>query len=149
MDQDASHLDDDKELVAKAMRSEAKAGLQPSFYVRKTDSQVLQGNQLAHITAHKVQTQGEMKDYCEVKSKAKASVPTSTQDSQPSDKARKDKKKKQHKAKRDFTPANGVNKMEVSDHGKKKKDVSEITFYNCNRKGHYLNKCPKPQKSKN
>ena len=81
-----------------------------------------------------------MKDHRGDESKAKASVPTSTQNSEPSDKARKDKKKKQHKAKRDSTPATGVNKAEVGDH-RAKKDISEISCYNCNKKGHYLNKC--------
>ena len=148
MDQDASHLDDYEELVAKAVRVEAKAGLRPSFYVRETDQQVPQGNRPAHTTTHKVQTQRAMKDHREDKSKAKASVPTSTQNSEPSDKARKDKKKKQHKAKRDSTPATGVNKAEVGDH-RAKKDISEISCYNCNKKGHYSNKCPEPRKSKN
>ena len=37
MDQDATHLDDYEELVAKAVRAEAKAGLRPSSYVRETD----------------------------------------------------------------------------------------------------------------
>ena len=37
IDQDASHLDDYEELVAKVVRVEAKAGLQPSFYIRETD----------------------------------------------------------------------------------------------------------------
>ena len=40
MDQNATHLDDNEELVAKTMRTKAKAGLQPSSYVRKTDIQV-------------------------------------------------------------------------------------------------------------
>ena len=76
------------------MRVEAKAGLQPSFYVQETDQQVPRGNQPAHTTAHKVQTQGAIKDHCGDKSKAKAFVPTSTQDFESSDKAKKDKKKK-------------------------------------------------------
>ena len=37
MDQDASHLDDYEELVTKAVKAKAKAGLQPSSYVRETD----------------------------------------------------------------------------------------------------------------
>ena len=94
MDQNASHLDNYEELVAKAVRAKAKTGLRPSFYIRKTDQQVPQGNWPAHITAYKVQTQGVMKYYCRDKSKAKASVPTPTQDFGPSNKARKDKKKK-------------------------------------------------------
>ena len=94
MDQNTSHLDDYEELVAKAVRAEAKAGLRLSSYIRKTNQQVPQGNRPAHTIAHKVQTQGAIKDHCGDESKAKASVPTSTQDSKPSDKARKDKKKK-------------------------------------------------------
>ena len=133
MDQDASHLDDYEELVAKAVRAEAKAGLRPSSYVRETDQQVSRGNRPAHTIAHKIQTQGAMKDHCRDKSKAKASVPTLTRNSEPSNKARKDKKKKQHKAKRDSTPATGVNKAEVGDH-RAKKDISEISCYNCNKK---------------
>ena len=54
MDQDATYLDDYEELVAKAVRTKAKAGLQPSSYIRETDIQVLQGNQFTHTTAHKV-----------------------------------------------------------------------------------------------
>ena len=37
MDQDTTHLDDYEELIAKAVRAEAKAGLQPSSYVREAD----------------------------------------------------------------------------------------------------------------
>ena len=40
MDQDATHLDDYEELVVKAVRAEAKAGLQPSFFMREADLQV-------------------------------------------------------------------------------------------------------------
>ena len=37
MDQDATHLDNYEELVAKAVRTEAKAGLRASFYMREAD----------------------------------------------------------------------------------------------------------------
>ena len=33
IDQDASYLDDYKELIAKVVRAEAKAGLRPSSYI--------------------------------------------------------------------------------------------------------------------
>ena len=52
-----------------------------------------------YTIAHKVQTQRAMKDYYRDKSMAKAFVPTSIQDSEPFDKAKKEKKKKQHKDK--------------------------------------------------
>ena len=76
MDQNASYLNDYKELVAKAIRAKTKAGLWPSSYVRESDQQVTQGNQSAHAIAYKVQTQRAMKDHCKGESKAKASVPT-------------------------------------------------------------------------
>ena len=56
MDQDNSQLIDYEELVAKAVRAEAKVGPRPSSYMWKTDLSYLQGNQPAHTTAHKVQT---------------------------------------------------------------------------------------------
>ena len=75
-------------------------------------------------------------------------MPASTQDSKPSNKARKNKKRKQHKNKQDSTSLiTGVNKIEVG--GKKKKDVSEIIYYNCNKKGDHATKYLEPQKSKN
>ena len=37
MNQDATHLDDYEELVSKAIRAKAKAGLRPSSYVREAD----------------------------------------------------------------------------------------------------------------
>ena len=86
MDQDATHLDDYEELVAKAVRAKAKAGLQPSSYLRKTDLQVLQGSRPTHTTAHKVQTQGAVTRGDESRTKAPAS--TLAQDSEPSDKSR-------------------------------------------------------------
>ena len=44
MDQDATHLDNYKELVVKVVRAEAKAGLRLSSYVREADLQVLSGS---------------------------------------------------------------------------------------------------------
>ena len=44
IDQDDSQLINYEELVAKAVRAEAKAGLRPSFYMQKTDLSCLRGN---------------------------------------------------------------------------------------------------------
>ena len=146
MDQDATHLNDYEELVAKAVRAEAKVSLQPSAYIRETDQQVLRGNRPTHTIVNKVQTQGAMKDHCGDKPKVKTSEPASTQDFEPSDKARRGRKRRQHKDKRDSTnPATEVNKAEVG----KKKDISEVKCYNCNKKGHFATKCPEPWKPKN
>ena len=148
MDQDFTYLDDYKEPIAKTVRAEIKAGLQPSFYIWETDQQVFQGSWPAYTIVYKVQTQEAMKDHHKDKSNAKGSVPFSTKDSKPSDKVRKNKKRKQYRDRRDFTnPTTRVNKAEVS--GRKKKNISKITCYNCNKKRHFATKCLKSWKSKN
>ena len=122
IEQDNSQLIDYEELVAKAMKAEAKAGLRPSSYMQEINLSCLQGNWPAHIIAHKVQTQGAVKDYCRddfkaSKNSASTSVSTSTQDSNPS---KKDKRKKYYQGKRDskepkdsLTSASGVNAAKV------------------------------------
>ena len=162
MNQDNFQLINYKELVSKAVRAKATAALRPSFYVRETDLNYLQGSQPAHTTAHKVQTQEVVKDHRgdDYKtSKGSASIPASTsiQDSEPSNKAMKDKKKKHHRDKRNSkepkdstTPASRVNAAEVrSKRRKNKKDLSEIMCYNCNKKGHFVNKYLEPRQTKN
>ena len=80
MNQDATHLDDYKELVAKAVRAKAKADLRPSSYMREANLQVLRGNRPTYTTTHKVQTQGVGKNHRGDDSKASkgsASAPAS------------------------------------------------------------------------
>lgn len=89
-----------------------------------------------------------MKDYCENDPEAsKGPVFTFNEDCKSSDKVKKDKKKKQHKKKWDsINLATGVNTAEVNDKKRKKKDISEIIYYNYNKKRHYATKCLWPQK---
>ena len=154
MNQDATHLDNYEELVAKVVRAKVKTGLRPSFYVWETDFQVFQGSQPTHSTVNKVQTEGVVS--CGDDSKAsKDPASNSVQDSEPSNKAKKDKKKKHHWDKKDSRkpkdstiPASEINAAEVKDKKKRnKKDVSKITYFNCNKKKHYLNKSPEPPKN--
>ena len=70
MDQDDFQLIDYEELIAKAVRTEAKAGLRPNFYMQETDLSCLWGNCPAHTSAHKVQTQRTVKDHRNDDSKA-------------------------------------------------------------------------------
>ena len=92
MDQNATHLDNYEELIAKVVRVKAKAGLWPSSYMWETDLQVLQRSWPTHTTTHKVQAQGAMT--CGDKSRTKVFASTPAQNSEPSDKSKKDKKKK-------------------------------------------------------
>ena len=149
-DKNATHLDYYEKLVAKAVRAKAKSGQQPNSYLQKTDQQVFQDRRPAYTTTHKVQTQGAMKDYDGDKSTAKAFVPNSSQDSEPFDKAKKDKKKKKYKDTWDsINPVTGVNTAEVCKKNRKKKDISEIIYYNYNIKRYYTTKYPKFRKSRN
>ena len=47
-------MDNYEGLVVKKVRAESKTGLQPSFYIQKTDQQVFRESWLAHNTAQKV-----------------------------------------------------------------------------------------------
>ena len=89
-----------------------------------------------------------MKDYYGDELRDKTPVSISAQDSPTNkDKSKKEKKKKQYKDKRDSTTlATAINKAKVG--GRKNKNVSEITYYNYNKKKHYVTKCLKSQKSK-
>ena len=161
IDQNDSRLIDYEKLIAKAVRAKAKAGLRPSSYIRETDLSCLQGNRPAHTTAYKVQTQRVVKnhrgdDFKASKGSASTPVSASTQDFEPSNKVKKDKKKKYWQGKRDSkkpkdstNPAFGVNAAEVRSKGRrrKKKDVSEIICFNCNKKRHYSNNSPEPPKN--
>ena len=95
------------------------------------------------------------------KSKTKVPAFTPAQDSEPSDKSRKDKKKKYYRDKKDpkepredsTTPASEVIAAKVGESGKtsrrNKKDISGVTYYNCNKKRHFANKYQEPWKPKN
>ena len=94
------------------------------------------------------------------KSKSKNPVFTpasaSTQDLEPFNKAKKDKKKKQYRDKRNSkesrdTPASRINITEVGNEKKrrKEKDPREVTCYNYNKLEHYADQYPEPWKPKN
>ena len=163
MEQRGRELDSFKELVEKAIDAEAKATLRPRFYAREIDQYCLRGSR---PLAAKASTQGQpMKDprVEEPKSRPQESKVPALQRSnsaETSEKAWKEKKKNDCQNKKDCraregsTPATGVNTTDADDSKKKRsgsnrRDPSEVVCYNCNKKGHYSNKCPEPPKSKN
>ena len=163
MEQCAREFNSFEELVEKPVNAEAKAALRPRSYARETNQYCLRGSR---PSAAKASTQGQLiKDprVEEPKSQAqesKAAAPQRFDNAETSEKARKKKKKNDCRNKRDLcaqegsTPATGFNTIDANDSKKKKngsnrRDPSKVVCYNCNKKGHYLNKCPKPPKSKN
>ncbi len=58
MEQRGRELDSWEEMIEKAVDAEAKAGLQPTSFIREMDHRCQRGNRPAHVTAAKVQTLG-------------------------------------------------------------------------------------------
>ena len=84
-----------------------------------------------------------MNNHYRNKPKDKAPVFISAQDFLTNkNKSKRDKKRKQHKNKRDFTTlAFGINMAEVRDkkrRKKKKRDINEIMYYNYNKMRYYV-----------
>ena len=162
MEQRGRELDSFKELVEKAVDAEAKAALWPRSYARETDQHCLRGSQRSTAKAN---TQGQpMKDQrveepkCKLQ-ESKASAFQRSDNAKTSKKAWKEKKKNDRKHRQfrrsddefpSATTATGGNTTNNSAGGSRpQKDVSQITCYNCNKKGHYATKCPEPPKAKN
>lgn len=151
INQDTTQLDDYQELIAKAIKTEVQPSLRPSSYIQETNQNCFKENRLAHATVPKVQSQGVMKKHYDNDFKAfTPKVSTFNHDSEPFNKAKKDKKKKQQKNKRYFNNSvTRVNATKVDNKKKKTKDVNKITCYNCDKKEHYFTSCLEAQKPKN
>ena len=162
MEQRGRELDSFKELVKKTVDTKAKAALRPRSYACETDQHCLRGSQ---PSAAKANTQGQPIKNQRVKKlkskpqKSKALAPQRFDNAETFEKAWKKKKKNNWKfwqSRRSddvssrVTAAIGGNMTNNPVRGSwPQKDVSQIICYNCNKKGHYATKCPKPPKPKN
>ena len=142
-------------MVQKVVNVESKAGLRSSTMVRNLDIRCPRDHCFSNSTALKMQTQGTTtKDSYPEKPKIKKTKPTPAraEANEPSEQARKEKKKKKHQEKQNKkqTPASIANAIEIQQKKKKKnqnQDVSKITYFNCDKKGHYASTCTKPPKN--
>ena len=152
MEQRGRELDSFEDTVQKAVDAEAKAALRPRSAACETDQHCPRGTRPANSTAAK-SPGSPMKDLRVEEPKARtqeATPPHRSESTESSEKARKEKKKKwlkerKEKKAKDTTPASGSNATNAG--GKKKKDLSQITCYNCNKSGHYASSCPESSKN--
>ena len=142
-------------MVQKAINAEAKVGLRSSTIVWDLDAHCPRDYHPSHNTSSKVQIQGS-KDLSrpkETKSKdPKSALSRDNVVESPKKDDRKDKKKRFWGQRQEYTeerkeqtPATNVNTINVSKKEKKRRDVSKITYFNCNKKGYLANDCTKPK----
>ena len=153
MEQCGQELDSFEEQVKKAVDAKAKAALRLDSYACKTDQSCLRRSR---PSAAKASTQGQpMKDpRVEEPKKSqelKAPAPQRSDSFETSEQAHKGKKKKnkQHrgqKRQKCSTLATKVNNTSAK-RSRPQKNISQVPCFNCNKKRHYSNKCPKPSKS--
>ena len=137
-----------EEMVQRAVNVEAKAGLRSSTMVRNSDARCPRGHRPSHNTSFKVQTQGSSHKNSsrseELKPKNPKPVPLRDNATEPAKKEDRKEKKKRLQNQRwkhtEQTPVTGVNTK-----GPKKKIKARC--FNCNKKGHYANKCTELRKN--
>ncbi len=139
-------LDVWEKVVEKAGNAEAKANLQPPFYVRKIDSGYLKD----HCPSAKKDKKNIYLESCNevYKDKDKAKSQTSSSPNQPQTQASKKNKRGCRGDHRDRLTT-GVHAVEIAKKDKDKalKDQSHIKCYTYHQKGSYANKCPEKWKN--
>ncbi len=127
--------------MEKAGNIEAKANLQPPFYVREIDSRYPKSHRPLAKKDKKDTYQKPRNKAFKDKDKVKSHTPTSA--NQPQTQAPKNNKR----SRRGDYPTTGVNVTEVVKKDKDKaKDLSYVECYTCKQKGHYVNKCSEKAK---
>ena len=126
-----------KEIVQRAANAEAKAGLRSSTIVRDSDARCPRGHRPSHNTSSEMQTQGSSHKNSSrsEESKNKDLKPASPRDNVAEPAKKKDKKKRLQRRNRERnkqTTATGEN-TKAPKEKKKRRDLSEITCFNCNK----------------
>ena len=144
-----------KEMMQKVVNAEAKVGLRSSTKVWDLDACCPRGHRPSHNTSSKMQTQGSKDSFCPKKTKPKdlKSAPSRDNAAESSKKNNKKDKKKRFRGQRwkhtgerkEQTLATNVNTINVSKKKKKRRDVNKITYFNCDKKGHFASDYTKPK----
>ncbi len=150
MDQRERELDNWEELVQKAVEAEAKARLQPAFILCEMDRGCPRGNRPTQVTMSKIQATAT----CDPRDEPIASV-EGTQISEPklfySNTSRSQSPKSTTSHSRTDKPDKKSRRQQKKQHrleqGRNlaRKNLSHIICFNCDKRGHYADKCTEPK----
>ena len=155
MEQRGRENDTWEELVEKAIEAEAKVSLLPSPFVRDMDQRCPRGNRFTTMSKSQASSTWDLWDEPSLEKALASNKPPHSSRSENGNtsnkKTWKEKKKKQRcrdaeQAGKDLTSAIAVNTSSTKTHFWRK-DSSLITYYNCNKKGHYTDQCSEPREN--
>ena len=139
------------EMVQKTINVEAKAGLRSSTMVRDLDACCLKGHHPSQNTFSKVQTQGSSyKDLFRSKEPKNTDPKLAPPRGNAAELAKKEDKNtrlwKCRQEQNKQTPITSDN-TKASKKKKKRRDLSKVTCFNCDKKNHYASDCTKSPKN--
>ena len=144
-------LESFEQLVKKVVEAEGKASLRPHSITRETDQHCPQGTRPANSTAAKSQG-SPMKDPRVEEPKTRTQKANSSycpESTETSDKKTRKEKKKRHcydQARRGSVSTSDTGVSASSPFDGVRRELSQVTCYNCREKGHYVRNCSKPQR---
>ncbi len=146
LDHRGRYLDGWEEVVENASDVEAKANLQPPFYVRNIDARCPKGHRLSAKKDKEDTYREPQSEASKDKDKAK-SHSYSTSANQLQTQAPKNDKRGRRGGHGEDHVATGVNATKVAKNDQAPKDLNHIECYTCPQKGHYATKCPDKPKN--
>ncbi len=147
LDYRGQDLDGWEEVVEKAGDVEAKANLQPPFYVMDIDARYPKSHYPLSKTKENTYRERQS-EASKDKDKAKShNYSTSANQNPPQTQASKKDKCGCQEGHGGGHPATGVNATEVVKKDQAPKNLSHIECYTCQKKGYYATKCPEKPKN--
>ena len=139
-------LDSWEEAVKKAVNAEAKTMLQSSASIRDIDSRCPRGNRPAKKEDKNSSGKNKSTDSpsADTSSGKQSSSTQQTSSNPKKDRGPRRRGGRGGQGRSPDSPATGVNVVPTKEG--KDRDMSKVECYNCHRKGHYSNKCPRNPK---